>query len=299
VGVPDPGCVERVAGGVEVRWDDSAWPPDAGESSPARSAWIETAWLRPAGVAPGVGPLWIFLHEGLGSVSMWRDFPARLCSALGVEGLLYSRPGYGRSTPRPPAERWQPDFMHRQAHAVLPALLRALGIDAARRPLWLFGHSDGGSIVLLHAASHPRSLAGVVVLAPHIFVEDVSITSIQAARLAYERTDLRQRLARHHDDPDSAFFGWNDIWLDPAFRGWSIAAEIDTIGCPLLAVQGLEDEYGTLAQIHGIAARVPHTRLLALPGCGHSPHRDQPDALIAAVQSFVAAAARAPGLQPG
>jgi pimeloyl-ACP methyl ester carboxylesterase len=231
-------------------------------------------------------PLMVFLHEGLGSLAMWRDFPQRLCSALGFRGLVYSRPGYGRSTPRPPEEAWDLDFMHRQALEVLPALLQALKVDA---PYWLFGHSDGGSIALLHAAHLPRAVAGAIVLAPHIVVEDLSVQSIAQAKIAYETTDLRQRLARYHDDVDSAFWGWNRIWLHPPFRAWSIEAEIAAIACPLLAVQGLDDEYGTLEQIRGIARRVPQTQLLELPDCGHSPHRDQPDALVEAVCGFAKA----------
>lgn len=239
---------------------------------------IEYTWV---GQAPQGAPLLVFLHEGLGSVAMWRDFPARLCDAVGARGLVYSRPGYGRSTPRAPGEQWQPDFMHRQAHEVLPALLAQLGIPA---PYWLFGHSDGGSIALLHAAAFPDRVAGAVVLAPHIFVEDVSVQSIRQARVAYETTDLRQRLARYHDDPDSAFRGWNDIWLAPAFRDWNIEAALPAIRCPVLAIQGLDDEYGTLEQIRGIARRVPQAQLLELPDCGHSPHKDQPEAVIAAVR---------------
>ena len=233
-------------------------------------------------------PLLVFLHEGLGSVSMWRDFPDRLCDALACRGLVYSRPGYGWSTPREAGEQWTPDFMHHQAHEVLPALLRALHIDAEVDRPWLFGHSDGGSIALLYAARFPHALAGAAVLAPHILVEDVSVASIAQARQAYADTDLRQRLARHHADPDSAFFGWNDAWLSPAFRSWSIEADLAPITVPLLAVQGLDDEYGTLEQIRGIARRVPHTRLLELPACGHSPHRDQPDAVIGAVRQLLA-----------
>jgi pimeloyl-ACP methyl ester carboxylesterase len=244
---------------------------------------IEHAWIAPERVDR---PLMVFLHEGLGSLSMWKDFPARLCDALGCRGLVYSRPGYGRSTPRDEHETWDLDFMHRQAHEVLPALLDGLGIDADVEPPWLFGHSDGGSIALLYAARYPQRVAGAVVLAPHILVEDVSVTSIEQARIAYLETDLRQRLSRYHDEPDSAFWGWNRIWLDPAFRRWSIADEIATIRCPLLAVQGVDDEYGTLEQVRGIARRVPQTELLELPDCGHSPHRDQPDALIEAVQAF-------------
>jgi pimeloyl-ACP methyl ester carboxylesterase len=242
---------------------------------------IEHAWVGAAGT--GRDDVLVFLHEGLGSVSMWRDFPERLCAALGCRGLVYSRPAYGRSTPRPNGERWNPDFMHRQAHELLPALLDVLGVQS---PYALLGHSDGGSIALLHAARFPDRVSRCVVLAPHIRVEDISIASIEQARIAYESTELRQRLARHHDDPDSAFGGWNGIWLDARFRGWNIEAEIGTIGCPLLAVQGLDDEYGTLAQIRGIRAQVPQTQLFELADCGHSPHRDQAERLIAAIGRF-------------
>ena len=229
----------------------------------------------------------MFLHEGLGSLSMWRDYPAQLCDAIGWRGLVYSRPGYGRSTPRAAEEAWGLDFMHRQAEEVLPALFEALDIDTAADRPWLFGHSDGGSIALLHAARFPGRVAGAIVLAPHILVEDLSVKSIEKARTAYLETDLRQRLARHHDDPDSAFWGWNNIWLHPLFKAWSIEAEIRSITCPLLAVQGLDDEYGTLEQIHGIARRLPHTQLIELAECGHSPHRDQPAALTAAASGFL------------
>jgi pimeloyl-ACP methyl ester carboxylesterase len=241
---------------------------------------IEYTWVRSTSAD---APVLVFLHEGLGSVAMWRDFPERLCDAIGTRGLVYSRPGYGQSSPRPANEKWSPDFMHRQAREVLPALLRELGVT---RP-WLFGHSDGGSIALLYAAAFPDALQGAIVLAPHILVEDVSVSSIGKAREVYLQTDLKQRLARYHDDPDSAFWGWNDIWLAPAFRQWSIEEEIRAIRCPLLAIQGIDDEYGTLEQVRGIARRVPQTQLLELPDCGHSPHKDQPDAVIAAVRRFV------------
>jgi pimeloyl-ACP methyl ester carboxylesterase len=241
---------------------------------------IEYEW---AGRAGADAPVLVFLHEGLGSVAMWRDFPARLCDAAGVRGLVYSRPGYGRSTPRPAGEKWDPDFMHRQARAVLPALLRALDVE---RP-WLFGHSDGGSIALLYASFFPEALRGAVVLAPHILVEDISVSSIREARRVYIETDLKQRLGRYHEDPDSAFWGWNDVWLDAAFRDWSIEEEIRAIRCPLLAIQGLDDEYGTLEQVRGIARRVPRAQLLEIPQCGHSPHKDQAEVVIAAVQEFL------------
>jgi len=239
---------------------------------------LEYKWVGAA--ASATRPV-VFLHEGLGSVAMWKDFPARFCSEHGLRGLVFSRYGYGRSTPKPPDEHWTPAFMHAQAREVLPLLFDQLHIEHP----WLFGHSDGGSIALLHAAKF--DVAGIVVVAPHIFVEDVSIASIERARDAYEATDLRERLARHHADPDSAFRGWNDIWLNPAFRAWNIEAELDTIACPVLAVQGEDDEYGTLAQIRGIQARLPKTRLLTIPKCGHSPHRDQPELLATEAGRFI------------
>ena len=248
-----------------------------------RTVSIEHQWIA----GDKAAPLIVFLHEGLGSVSMWKDFPQRVCDAAGCRGLVYSRPGYGRSTPRAAEEAWNPDFMHRQAREVLPALLRALGIDAQADRPWLLGHSDGGSIALLYAAAFPQRVAGLIVLAPHILVEEVSVASIEKARTAYLQTDLRQRLARHHDDADSAFWGWNDIWLNPDFRRWNIEEEISAITCPLLAVQGLDDVYGTLAQIRGIASRVAQAELLELPDCGHSPHQDQSERLIKAASAFI------------
>jgi pimeloyl-ACP methyl ester carboxylesterase len=244
---------------------------------------IEHQWIAPERAS---APLVVFLHEGLGSLAMWRDFPQRLCDALGARGLVYSRPGYGRSTPRERDEAWGVDFMHRQAHEVLPALLDALDV---REPAWLFGHSDGGSIALLYAARFPERTAGTIVLAPHIVVEDLSVESIARTREVYLQTDLKQRLAKYHDDPDSAFWGWNDIWLHPPFKQWSIEEEIGSIAGPLLAIQGLDDEYGTLQQIRGIRERVPHTELLELPACAHSPHKDQPERVIAAARSFIQA----------
>jgi pimeloyl-ACP methyl ester carboxylesterase len=246
-----------------------------------RAVRIEHLWIAPERAR---APLIVFLHEGLGSVSMWKDFPQRLCGAANARGLVYSRPGYGQSTPRAATEHWANDFMHRQAHEVLPALLNALGVA---EPIWLFGHSDGGSIALLHAARFAKHVLGAVVMAPHILVEAVSVTSIAKAREAYEQTELRQRLSKYHDDPDSAFWGWNNIWLAQEFRHWSIERDIEAITCPLLAIQGSDDEYGTLAQVHGICQRLPATQLLVLPDCGHSPHRDQPERVIAATLAFL------------
>lgn len=249
---------------------------------------VEYRWLN-AQLADA--PIALFLHEGLGSVAMWKGWPQSLCDRLGMRGLVYSRPGYGRSTPRARDAQWPVDFMTHQAREVLPALLDALGLDAAERArLWLIGHSDGGSIALLYAGAFPHALAGAVAIAPHVFVEDVSVESIAEARVAYETTDLRGRLARYHDDVDSAFYGWNDIWLAPAFRAWNIVDELDTIRCPLLAIQARDDHYGTLAQVETVVARVPGARLLTLERGGHSPHVGAPETLNEAIAGFVRSA---------
>jgi pimeloyl-ACP methyl ester carboxylesterase len=238
----------------------------------------------------------VMLHEGLGSVSLWRDFPERLAHATGCRTLVYSRQGYGRSSPLDAPRRT--DYMHEEARVWLPAILDRLGI---RRPL-LFGHSDGASIALIHAASRGSEVAGIIALAPHVKVEELSVRSIAAAKTAYLETDLRTRLSRHHADVDSAFWGWNGIWLDPAFRDWNIEGLLPSIRCPILAIQGEDDEYGTMEQIESIARSAPDTRLLALPDCRHSPHRDQPEAVLAAAREFVASAqsmrARASGNRP-
>jgi pimeloyl-ACP methyl ester carboxylesterase len=260
-------------------------------ASDARPRTVELPWRNKllqlefdwVGVAESVYPPVVFLHEGLGSVSLWKDFPETLCRAHGLSGLVFSRYGYGRSTARPHDERWPVDFMEQQAWEVMPALLARLGL---MKP-WVFGHSDGASIALLLAARHGGLLSGVIVAAPHIMVEDVSIASIAKARDAYLAGALRERLARHHADVDSAFWGWNEVWLDPAFRSWDIRAEVARIGVPLLAIQGEDDEYGTLEQVQGIARLVPQAHLLVLPGCGHSPHRDAPASVIEAAGRFI------------
>lgn len=228
-------------------------------------------------------PVMVFLHEGLGSVSLWKDFPDQLCARLRMRGLVYSRPGYGKSTPRPAHQHWAPDFMHQQAYEILPKLITRLGIENP----WLFGHSDGGSIALLFAAAFPKQVRGAVVAAPHLFVEQISIDSIRRAREAYLHQGLRDRLSRHHDDVDSAFFGWNDAWLSPAFRSWNIEPNVSDIVCPLLALQGEQDEYGSLQQIHRIQQLRPASEIVALAECGHSPHRDQPEAVITVVSEFI------------
>lgn len=244
---------------------------------------IEYRWLAPQ---RRDRPLLVFLHEGLGSVAMWKDFPARLCDALGWRGLVYSRTGYGRSTPREPGELWPVDFMHAQAREFMPAFFDALKLPPVE-PRWLFGHSDGGSIALIHAAAFPETVAGLVVVAPHLFIEVLSIESIRQTREKYiADTELHDGLARYHDDPESAFWGWNDVWLDPNFKSGDIVPLLPRNTCPVLAVQGQDDRYGTMAQIDAIAEALPQAQLLKLPDCGHSPHRDQPEALIDRVATF-------------
>lgn len=256
---------------VDVRWN-------------SRTTTIEHVFIQPQHRDQ---PLLVFLHEGLGSLSMWKDFPQQLCEATGCRGLVLSRWGYGRSSPRLPHEAWPVSFMHEQAYDFLPAFFEAVGIDTVIDRPWFYGHSDGGSIALLYAARYAQRVGGLVVAAPHVFVEDLTIRSIEAAREAYDATDLREKLARYHDDVDSAFRGWNDVWLDPDFRQWDIRPLLATIRCPILALQGYDDQYGTMAQIDLIAAAAPQTQLLKLHNCGHSPHRDQPADVVGAIKAFL------------
>jgi pimeloyl-ACP methyl ester carboxylesterase len=228
-------------------------------------------------------PSLVFLHEGLGSVALWRDFPAKLAQATGAPAVVYSRHGYGASD-RLTAPR-DVDYMHREALETLPSLRAALGLEE----VILIGHSDGASIALIHAGSGRWPVRALILEAPHVFVEDVSVESIAAARTAYAATDLRRRLERYHSDVDGAFRGWNDIWLNPAFRGWNIEQYLPGVRAPVLAIQGADDEYGTLAQIEAIArgGAGPFERLV-LAHCKHSPHRDQEEAVLAAMTGFIA-----------
>jgi pimeloyl-ACP methyl ester carboxylesterase len=225
----------------------------------------------------------VLLHEGLGSVGLWRDFPRALAEATGRRVIAFSRYGHGRSE-RPPAPR-TPAFFHEEARDVLPALLEQ--VDAPE-PI-LVGHSDGASIALIHAGERP--VTGLALLAPHVVVEDITVDAIRETRRQFEAGGLRERMARHHDDPEAAFFGWCDVWLDPAFRTWSLETEARRVAAPTLLIQGADDPYGTLDQLDRIESRVrgPVDRLV-VPG-GHSPHLEAREPVLAALAEFTAALA--------
>ncbi len=249
--------------------------------------------FRSLGPPPGEAPTLILLHEGLGCVSLWKDFPEQVAAATGCGVLAYSRAGYGRSTPCPLPRPLS--FMHTEGLAVLPRVLDAAGVQEAV----LVGHSDGASIALIHAGgARDARLRGLVLMAPHVFVEDLTIDSIRAAREAYEKTDLRERLSRYHgENVDCAFMGWNRAWLDPRFRDWNLERFLPEIAVPVLLLQGEDDNYGTLRQLETIDRRLPEgAEILLLPECGHSPFRDQPEATLQAIARFVARLPCADGL---
>ncbi|MDU8943132.1 alpha/beta fold hydrolase [Ovoidimarina sediminis] len=251
--------------------------------------------LRPGGKrlearrwGPGDGLQIVMLHEGLGSVGLWRDTPERLAEATGLGVLAYSRAGYGRSDP---ADLPRPlDYMTREATEVLPQVLDAAGIDRAI----LMGHSDGATIAAIHAGSvEDHRVRGLILIAPHFFTEEMGLAEIARAKEAYETGDLRARLARHHDHPDIAFRGWNDAWLDPGFRDWSVAEVIDYLRIPILAIQGTADPYGTRAQIDELAARSYAPVDVVMPeGAGHAPHHDRAEETLAAITDFTRRLAR-------
>jgi pimeloyl-ACP methyl ester carboxylesterase len=240
---------------------------------------LDTRWIGPRG---GSGPVLVFLHEGLGSIELWRDFPDRIAEKTGCAAFVYSRHGYGRSDPL--KESRPPDYLHFEALKVLPAVLDECRITD---PV-LIGHSDGASIALLLAGAGLRPVRGAVVMAPHVFVEDITIAGIEKAKAAWAEGGLARALARYHDDAEGAFRGWNEAWLAPEFRAWNIEEYLSGIHCPLLAIQGVDDEYATLAQIDAIERQVscPFERQ-DLADCRHTPWRDQPDLVAGAIARFV------------
>ena len=229
----------------------------------------------------------VFLHEGLGSVAMWQgrsgDWPAQVCQAAGRAGWVYSRRGYGQSPAIPDVRgsgRLEADYMHREAWEVLPALLHEWGVD---KPV-LIGHSDGGTIALLYAARF--AVAGCVVMAPHLIVEDMTVSAIKAAKNAYEEGDLRQKLSRYHANVDCAFWQWNDVWLSQTFRSFDIREECQAITAPVLALQGVDDAYGSLRHLEELHTAGTVERHV-LPNCGHSPHKDQAQKSLDLVVGFL------------
>lgn len=232
---------------------------------------------------PGGKPTLVFLHEGLGSIRQWRDFPAKLAAVTGCRALVYDRYGYGESEVLAEPRRTV-HFMHEEAQLSLPELLRRLGIG---NPI-LVGHSDGASIALIHAGAG-HEVRALVAMAPHVFIEPVCLSSIRKARQTFETTDLPARLARYHRDVRKTFYGWADVWLDPQFEGWDIRGDfLPKVTCPVLGIQGCDDEYGTMAQLDEIARRVKGPcELLKLERCGHAPFRDRPEAVLEVVTKFV------------
>lgn len=240
---------------------------------------LELAWW---GSVSGRLPI-VLLHEGLGSVSLWRDFPEVLAERAGRRVMAYSRFGHGQSDL--PAAPHTTRFMHDEAR-LLPGILAAAGIERAI----VLGHSDGGSIALIAAAEAPGPIEALVLEAPHVFVEEISLATIRERALAFAdpEGDLRRRLSRHHADVDAAFHGWSDVWLDPGFRTWNIEEYLARVACPVLLIQGQDDQYGTLAQITAIERQLAgRTGRLILPDCGHSPHRQQREQVLNAVVAFV------------
>ncbi len=227
------------------------------------------------------GPELVFLHEGLGSVSHWRDFPARVAAITGCPVTVYSRYGSGNSDVLGEARAVR--YMHDEALEALPDLLSQLEV---KDPI-LVGHSDGASIAIIYAGTYGR-LRGLVLLAPHVFVEELSVASIADAKVKFETTNLAEKLARHHRDASRTFWGWNDIWLHPAFRNWNIEEYLPRITCPALVIQGLEDQYGTMAQLEAIQRQNGGpVEVLTLEDCRHSPQRDQAEKTLEAVSRFV------------
>jgi pimeloyl-ACP methyl ester carboxylesterase len=228
-------------------------------------------------------PALVFLHEGLGSIRQWREFPARVCAATGCPGLVYDRYGYGQSEVLAEPRRTV-RFMHDEALLSLPEVLSSLKIS---EPV-LIGHSDGASIALIHAGAG-HAVRGVVAMAPHVFIEPICLESIAQAKATFETTDLPQRLGRYHRDVRKTFYGWADVWLDPNFEKWDIRDDyLPGVRCPVLAIQGHDDEYGTMRQLDEIERRVKGPcELLKLDNCGHSPFRDQPDIVVEKIGAFL------------
>ena len=234
------------------------------------------------GPAPDQAPTIVMLHEGLGCVALWRDFPARVAEATGMGVIAFSRAGYGQSDP---AALPRPlDFITQEAVEVLPEVLDQIGFQRGI----LLGHSDGASIAAAHAGSiADMRVRGLILMAPHFFTEPHGLAAIAEAKVAFESGELRARMAKYHADPDNAFYGWNEVWLREGFREWDITEVIDYFRVPTLAIQGRDDAYGTLKQIEVIEERsYAPVDLLVLEGCGHAPHQEKPEEVLSAIAEF-------------
>lgn len=238
-------------------------------------------WIGPA---PEHAPTLVFLHHGLGAVSTWLDLPARLSEATGCGALVYSRQGYGKSAPVQGTRPFR--YLHDEALKVLPEVLAETGV----RQTILIGHSDGGTIALLYAGAAPgrSAVQGVVSIAAHVIYEEISWASVRAAKKSYATTDMRAKLARHHDDVDGAFCAWADMWDNPDCLAWSTVEHLPGIACPVLAIQGTEDEYGTRRQVALIVERTSGgVRAMILDKCGHTPHQEQTETVVDAIVRLV------------
>lgn len=265
---------------MNIKWDDGG--------TGYLTAGGRSLEYRCIGPGPSIAPTLVLLHEGLGCVSLWRDFPQRLSLATGWGVFVYSRAGYGQSDP---CDLPRPlDYMSREAQEVLPQVLDKVGVQKAV----LVGHSDGATIAAVYAGTVPDfRVRGLILMAPHMFTEDMGLAEIRHAKIAFETSDLKDKMAKYHRDPECAFRGWNDAWLAPGFRAWDVSEAIDYIRVPVLAIQGCEDQYGTAAQVRLFESRsYAPVEVMMLEDCRHAPHQDQPDRVLAAMANFTHRLAR-------
>ena len=270
---------------VDGKRIETLWIPPSRRRSPSerQEAWQSGEALPSENVTqPGKECTLVMLHGGLGSIGIWKDLPQWLAQNTGCGVLAYDRYGNGRS--QPSGEKRPVSYMHHEGEVVLPELLAKLGVG---NPI-LIGHSDGGSIAIVYAGKFCERVRGLILLAPHVFVEEISLQGALNAKAEYERSDLRQKLAKYHANVDATFWGWNDVWLDPSFRTWNLESYLPQICCPVLMIQGEQDEYGTVRQLDAIRARVAQSEVLMLPDCGHSPDRDAPEIVLARMKEFIA-----------
>lgn len=230
-------------------------------------------------------PVILFLHEGLGSIAQWKNFPEKLCGETGLKGLVYERQGYGNSSPL--SQKRDEKYLHEYALKELPLLIEKLKL--ANKKIILYGHSDGGSIAYIYAGAYPQNIVGIITEAAHVFVEDVTLNGITPVVKAFQETEMRDKLSQYHGDKtEQIFYAWSDTWHLKRFRNWNIESELRNISCPVLAIQGKDDEYGTELQLDKILTGVSgQAKKLYLPDCGHSPWKEQQEAVVFAVKKFI------------